>query len=364
MERSHSRAGTWTAKPCQLERCSTWRGRSRRARRRFAKLREDATSCALFWDCPFLWLAAQMVRPMRRRHLREAAAGRGVELGGSPAVRHGIRWQWSDPTISADGPAVYPEWQLARPAIPSRSRLYCLEPIGIGTPETESLTSYVSRLAEAHSVSVHDLVVHELLPFLGRPHLANGRNANLLTAFWRNETRALNGTRSLARKMVRGLESLTGRDDLRFLTLLTWTEVLPVHLLQKSTRAWCPGCFEDWRESGRVIYDPLVWTLAPVTVCPHHRRPLRTICPFPECRRRSPWLGSRSRPGCCARCGGWLGNSRTHGGTEEEMLVMEEAVRTRAWIFHAIGELIGAAPTLTRYPRREHLVRTIEAAFR
>ena len=42
---------------------------------------------------------------------------------------------------------------------------------------------------------------------------------------------------------------------------------------------------------------------------------------------------------------------------------MEEAVRTHAWIFHAIGELIGAAPTLTRHPRREHLVRAIEAAF-
>ncbi len=96
-------------------------------------------------------------------------------------------------------------------------------------------------------------MVSELVTFLGRPHLANGCNANLLTAFWRNETRALNGTPSLARKMVRGLESLTGRHDLRFLTLLTWAEVLPVHLLQKNTRAWCPACFQDWRESGRVI---------------------------------------------------------------------------------------------------------------
>jgi hypothetical protein len=33
---------------------------------------------------------------------------------------------------------------------------------------------------------------------------------------------------------------------------------------------------------------------------------LRMICQFPDCRRPSPWLGSRSRPGCCARCGdGW-----------------------------------------------------------
>ncbi len=38
--------------------------------------------------------------------------------------------------------------------MPSRSRLYSLEPIGIETPETESLTSYLSRLAAAHSVRV------------------------------------------------------------------------------------------------------------------------------------------------------------------------------------------------------------------
>jgi hypothetical protein len=46
------------------------------------------------------------------------------------------------------------------------------------------------------------------------------------------------------------------------------------------------------------------------------------------------------------------------------MLVTADAVRSHAWIFHAIGELIGATPTLTRYPRREHLVRAIQAAFR
>ncbi len=52
-----------------------------------------------------------------------------------------------------------------------------------------------------------------------------------------------------------------------------------------------------------------------------------------------------------------------HGATDEEMVVIKDAVRSHAWIFHVMGELIGAAPTLTHYPRREHLVRAIEAAF-
>ncbi|GEM_PF-5397605 len=43
----------------------------------------------------------------------------------------------------------YESWDLKKLAIPSRSRLYQLEPIGIGTPYVESLTGYISRLAEA-----------------------------------------------------------------------------------------------------------------------------------------------------------------------------------------------------------------------
>ena len=256
------------------------------------------------------------------------------------------------------------EWDLTRPTIPSRSRLYSLEPVGIGTPETESLTSYVSRLAEAHSVRVRELVVHELLPFLGRPHLADARNANLLTAFWRNETRALNGTRTLARNLVQALETLTGRCDLRFLTLLTWNEVLPRLQLQKRTRAWCPTCFEEWRQSGRVAYDPLVWTLAPVAFCSQHHQRLLVVCPFPDCRRPSPWLSSRSRPGCCARCGRWLGNSGTLGPSDRETLAQEERVRAHVWTFDAIGELIASAPSLPEPPRRGNLVRGLQRSLR
>lgn len=143
-------------------------------------------------------------------------------------------------------------------------------------------------------------------------------------------------------------------------------EVLAVHQLQKTTRPWCPGCFQDWRDCGQAIYDPLLWTLAPVTVCARHKRPLRTICPFPECRRPSPWLGSgyRSRPDHCAHCGGWLGSPGAESGTPEEKLVIEDAVRSHAWIFDALGELIAAAPSMPRRPQREDLLRYIEAAFR
>src|SRR6516165_10413079 len=53
-------------------------------------------------------------------------------------------------------------WDLAIPPVPARSRLYCLAPMGIGTPEVESLTGYIARLAEAHCVTVADLIGAEL----------------------------------------------------------------------------------------------------------------------------------------------------------------------------------------------------------
>jgi len=48
-------------------------------------------------------------------------------------------------------------WDLTAPVVPPRSRFYPLKPIGIGTPLVESLTSYLLRRAEAHTVPVGTL---------------------------------------------------------------------------------------------------------------------------------------------------------------------------------------------------------------
>jgi len=48
--------------------------------------------------------------------------------------------------------AILESWDLTVPDVPPRARFYSQEPIGIGTPLVESLTSYLLRLAEAHGV--------------------------------------------------------------------------------------------------------------------------------------------------------------------------------------------------------------------
>jgi len=54
--------------------------------------------------------------------------------------------------------ASYDLWDLPAPPAPMVSRLYSVAPLGLGTSTSESLTSYMVRLAQAHRVSVHTLV--------------------------------------------------------------------------------------------------------------------------------------------------------------------------------------------------------------
>lgn len=252
-------------------------------------------------------------------------------------------------------------WDLTRPTIPPRSRLYHLEPIGLGTPYVESLTGYVARLAEVHSVRTRKLVVHEVLPLLGRAHLSK-RVDSSLSAFWSRDARALNGTRTLAHDWVQALKTLTLRNDLQWLTLLTWADVLTTRGLLRPNRAWCSDCYQEWREARQVVYEPLLWTLKVITACPRHRRRLLTRCPYLDCQRAQSPLGPRARPGHCSRCEQWLGVSPEAGEVNDEA-VGEDEMKWQAWVVEVVGELLATAPTLSVLPQRERMAAAVCACI-
>src|SRR5947209_19690784 len=110
-------------------------------------------------------------------------------------------------------------WEEELSAPYTWSKLYYLEPIGIRTPVVESLTSYISRLAHAHSVLLRTLVTDEILPHVIRTHLyQEGQPVyDHLTTFWKRSA-MLNGTCSTTVNWVSTLAQLTQRNDLRFLT--------------------------------------------------------------------------------------------------------------------------------------------------
>ena len=202
---------------------------------------------------------------------------------------------------------LFESWSLASPPVPPRSALYSIEPVGIGTSFVEGLTSYIARLAEEHAVSVGDLV-GRVLSDLASPHdpiiTQAAKSVRIGGHGFRACSYALNGVSDQAAKWSHALEIATSRRNLRFLTLLPLQSVLPDHLFHNH-RAWCALCFEDWRTTGQVVYEPLLWGIKVSTHCPIHARALDYACP--QCGRTLNPLGVFSRPGCCERCGAWLG---------------------------------------------------------
>jgi hypothetical protein len=100
--------------------------------------------------------------------------------------------------------------------MPPRSRLYSLQPMAIGTQHVESLSSYIMRVAEAHTVSVRTLILKEIFPDL----------STMPTNTHFSGLHSLNGMSSCFEQWVAILGKLTSRRDLCALTLLPWRRLL------------------------------------------------------------------------------------------------------------------------------------------
>lgn len=153
----------------------------------------------------------------------------------------------------------------------SRSRLYCIRSECIGTHLTESIISYLARLAQEYCLPPGVLMEKEISPIINRAY--GGGHLNRIY----EATAALNGTGIMASSLVDALEKLTKRKDLRFLTLLPWAELLPSRKLLRRHRAWCSQCFEEWKQNEQNIIEPLLWSLEVVKVCPNHYQLLNQV---------------------------------------------------------------------------------------
>lgn len=215
--------------------------------------------------------------------------------------------------------------RLVSPKLSPRSHLYSLTPIGLGTPYVESLTGYIARLAEAHCVSAGTLLSKEIAGRVGinddlcSPPKEKKPASNL---------EPVNGLTRVAASWVQTLELLTHRHDLSGLTMLPWAKLLPWRGLLRSHRAWCPQCLD----TQTTTYEPLLWNLEAVEVCPVHARPLVSRCP--HCRQILPVLGWQTRPGHCSKCRKFL-------GSQDAVAASAKAVPAKQlWAAKAAGEML------------------------
>ncbi|CAE6714784.1 TniQ family protein [Paraburkholderia nemoris] len=183
---------------------------------------------------------------------------------------------------------------------PNRSVLHSLEPIGVGTPQIESLLSYFFRLAGSHCISGKDLI-RKVNDKMDWKH--SSADVLSLTSF------RLNGVSDLTARWSHGLSELTGVEQLDKLTLLSWRDVIAAKGLTAAPSRWCSHCFAQDRTDGRTPYFRLAWDMVDVDVCPTHQTDLTDVCT--DCGRTNIRNNlSYVVPGWCSSCGAFLGDGK------------------------------------------------------
>jgi TniQ len=247
----------------------------------------------------------------------------------------------------------YEHWDLELPTVPARSFLYSVEPIGVGTADIESLTSYIARLAAVHCVSVTTFIRHILAPRVIWSRRSTGlpesKAVEQTVLAWRNQPNFLqvqSAAEWLAKTpdveaLIKSLESLTLNSGLRCLTFCNWYEWFKFDLDWCEGAPWCPTCYEEWQLSNSPIYQPLRWALDAVEICPHHRCYLQLWCSY--CGASQTYLNRHKPLGHCTFCGAWLGRFvEPHLQAE----TVDDQWRWNQWVAEAIGALLKATPEL------------------
>ncbi|WP_227415923.1 TniQ family protein [Stenotrophomonas maltophilia] len=167
-----------------------------------------------------------------------------------------------------------------------------VSPIGVGTDEVESLSSFLFRLASANGVTLYQLA--ELVRRASSHSDAGERCSKTQRVFD-------------ARARLSAIEALSGNKDLTRLTYLPLSadNGAGARRSLRDSRAWCEQCFVEDRSAERQPFDRLIWSSRYMMRCPFHRILLRTTCP--RCVNVQP-LGEGRRVfsthgiDCCVHC--------------------------------------------------------------
>jgi len=227
---------------------------------------------------------------------------------------------------------------MNEPTCPPRSALYALPPIGVGTADVESLTSYFCRLAVAHSVTSTDLL-HRISKTCG--WAAPAKN------FWKDTN--LSGMGDVVERYACALSEMTSVERLDLLTLLPWRNVIAQSSKAPATSRWCSACFEEDMVRGRTPYFRLTWDVGDVDVCLEHGGRLADACP--DCGG----TGARNNaacvvPGWCCHCGAPLSRVRE---------APRSATPAETWKAAQVGQLLATQASLFSAPDRDIMMEGI-----
>lgn len=261
----------------------------------------------------------------------------------------------------------YGIWNLDLPTTPVRSKLYFLEPIAVGTAYTECLASYICRLAEAHCVSPGVLTKQEILPSFRKFFTAGTQeiyqlhnDGNAVSVFSSTKlfhTKNPNEYGFTAFQYIEGLQPLVLREGLQSLVIPPWiSETLEGGgEIARVIRAWCPKCFQQWLDTEQSLYEPLLWSIAAVTVCPYHQQPLQFYCPC--CNKAQRPLTGKMQVARCSQCFAWL-NKPTETLSESELSICAE-IEWHIWVAQQVAEVLAGTPALPKIETKESIAQVI-----
>lgn len=219
-----------------------------------------------------------------------------------------------------------------RPIIPSM-RYDLVEPTGIGTGLVEASSSLWKRAAERASVGFSDFV---RWAFNHPSTLSNSSRKGTRQRALSDQFAGVDGASAGAEMCLSPLRRLIASDRVEACTLIPFAGLVsPWHLLRRY-RAWCPLCLASML-SGPGVYEPLLWRLPAVTMCPVHGIDLVTVCHVCMAPRQN-IVGPFARVGCCNRCGTWMGTAEAAHG-------IRHAEESEANVASAIMDLLSRTAT-------------------
>jgi len=230
-----------------------------------------------------------------------------------------------------------------------RSAVLGVEPLGVGTPLMEHAASVIFRTAWRNGLSLGRMIRELATAAVDVDAVVGGeRDAAIrrLERALRREGVGLIGGSRVAATWVDWLARLTRRPALWGQTLLALARVLPDRGLLRSKRAYCPVHLAEWHRRGQPAYEPLLWQLRPVTVCPDHDELIRleTRCPNVHCRLEREVVTANAVPGMCNRCGTYLSSATP------EVVAPSAASEWDRWVAIELGHVVAALGTLAEPP--------------
>lgn len=194
--------------------------------------------------------------------------------------------------------------------------LYCIKPEGRGTSQSESLYSFLQRLAYEHSLPPNKLVNITMAndPEVSAALTPNRKEQRVMRRIYRegwgwgwgwdkNAGNLMIGTGLGARSWARALEIATGNQSLEGCTLSKLSYHVSTTKLITTEERVCVECLRSDLEAGRMPYERLLWRMGPVSCCPLHHRPLLPAkCGKPPSESQDPYLRVK-HSGVCGGCG-------------------------------------------------------------